>query len=138
MAADVSRCLITTDLQRQDEDWPRRITGWRVVSAPQKAREKKPREKPQLPLPAPGTGNPAPFPWRERAAIAADRPQRLVRVALFEEVRQGRVELDGNGRIRLRAGALADDVIEALARLRPTPAIVARRRVRAVRPRPRR
>jgi hypothetical protein len=100
---------------RATEDWPRRVTGWRALDTPQKTRKKTPKEKPQLPLPAPGTGNPAPFPWHERSEVAADRPRGLVRVALWDEIRQGRVESDGNGRIRLRAGALPDDVIEALA-----------------------
>ena len=36
--------------------------------------------------------------------------------AAWGEIKNGRVESDGNGRVRLRAGALAEDVIEALAR----------------------
>jgi hypothetical protein len=35
---------------------------------------------------------------------------------LWGEIKWGRVESDGNGKIRLRAGALPEDVIEALAR----------------------
>jgi hypothetical protein len=38
-----------------------------------------------------------------------------VRRALPSELRLGRVESDGNGSVRLRADALPDDVVEALA-----------------------
>jgi hypothetical protein len=82
-----------------EHDRPRRITHWRVVEAPDR------RGEPDV----------TPFPWHERAAIATDRPPKLVRVALWDEIRQGRVESDGNGRVRLRAGALPEDVIAALA-----------------------
>jgi hypothetical protein len=65
---------------------------------------------------ASGAGDSDPFPWRERAAVATDRPPRLVARVLWGEIKWGRVESDGNGKIRLRAGALPEDVIEALAR----------------------
>jgi hypothetical protein len=35
---------------------------------------------------------------------------------LWGEIKSGRVESDGNGRVRLVPGALPEDVIEALAR----------------------
>jgi hypothetical protein len=55
------------------------------------------------------------FPWRERVEVATDRPRRFVNAALWGEIYRGRVESDGNGKIRLRVGALPEDVIEALA-----------------------
>ena len=57
-------------------------------------------------LPSPGTSG------QQSQPIG---PPKLVRVALWDEIRQGRVESDGNGRVRLRAGALPEDVIAALA-----------------------
>ena len=59
------------------------------------------------------------FPWRERRAVAADRPRPFVERVLWDEIaRQRRIESDGNGRIRLRAGALPEDVITALGMFR--------------------
>jgi hypothetical protein len=46
--------------------------------------------------------------------VAIDRPRWMVGRVLQSEIEGGRVESDGKGRIRLRAGALPEDVIAAL------------------------
>jgi hypothetical protein len=44
-----------------------------------------------------------------------------VRYALIDEIARGRIESDGNGRVRLRPGALPVDLVQALAAFAEVP-----------------
>jgi hypothetical protein len=56
-----------------------------------------------------------PFRWHDVDALARGFPRTVVRNLIREELRAGRLESDGNGRVRLCAGALESEVVGALA-----------------------
>jgi hypothetical protein len=58
-----------------------------------------------------------PLPWVPVDRLAAGRPRYVVSYVVADELRRGRIERDGAGNVRLRAGALPPDVVAALAAL---------------------
>jgi hypothetical protein len=57
-----------------------------------------------------------PFRWRAVDALALGHPRRRVRQIVASDIKQGRIESDGNGHVRLVARALPADPVRALAR----------------------
>jgi len=65
--------------------------------------------------PTGGAGDLAPFRWVAISDLARGCSGDAVRFVVADELRRGRIESDGNGRVRLRTGALPGDLVRALA-----------------------
>jgi hypothetical protein len=59
-------------------------------------------------------GSRRPFRWVDVAELARGHARYVVRHVVADELKNGRIESDGNGRVRLRAGALTPAVVAAL------------------------
>jgi hypothetical protein len=60
------------------------------------------------------THRPFSFGWRAVVDVAAGHERHFVRRVLDDEIARGRVESDGNGRVRLVSGALDPSIVSAL------------------------
>jgi hypothetical protein len=61
-----------------------------------------------------GGGAGRPFRWVDVAALAGGYPRVVVRSVVADELRQGRIESDGNGHLRIRPERFAPKTLEAL------------------------